>query len=123
MPVIAMEPGYGDKVQTRDRVENFHGNNVVYLHWEEHLMFSSALAFPLPPDMPFGAILAEIMPTNYGMHPDFEKIDWSTVRWEIGGKEATPDPEKSLKDNGIGHKTLIRFWTPGLTGVGGVPTV
>ena len=123
MGVITQEPGYEKHVEIRDRVENFHGNQVVYLHWEEHLLFCSAMAFPFPPDMPFGAIIGEIIPTFYGMHPDFEKIDWSAVRWQIDGQDATPDPEKSLKDNGIGHKSLIRFWTPGLTGAGGVPTV
>ena len=123
MSVTALEPGYENQVQIRDRVENFHGNQLVYLHWEEHLMFCAALAFPFPPDMPFGAIIAEIIPTFYGMHPDFEKVDWEKVRWQVDGKDVIPDPEKSLKDNGIGHKSLIRFWTPGLTGVRGNPAV
>jgi phenol hydroxylase P4 protein len=26
---------------------------------------------------------------------------------------------KSLADHGVGHKSLIRFWTPGLTGFKG----
>ena len=123
MSVVALEPGYEDKITIRDKVENFHGNQLVYLHWEEHLMFCAALAFPFPPEMPFGAIIGEIIPMFYGMHPDFEKIDWSKVKWQIDGKDVTPDPEKSLKDNGVGHKSMIRFWTPGLTGAGGVPTV
>lgn len=123
MAIVALDPDYENKVQIRDRLENFHGNQLVYIHWEEHLMFCAPLAFPFPPDMPFGAILSEILPTFYGMHPDFDKIDWSAVRWMIDGKDATIDPEKSLKDHGIGHKSLIRFWTPGLTGVNGLPTV
>ncbi|MAM09296.1 MAG: phenol hydroxylase [Rhizobiaceae bacterium] len=123
MGVVALDPDYAEKVEIRDRLENFHGNQLVYIHWEEHLMFCAAIAFPLPPAMPFGAILSQILPTYYGMHPDFKKIDWSAVRWTIDGKEAHPDPEKSLAENGIGHKSLIRFWTPGLSGVGGVATV
>lgn len=31
MPVIALEPGYTGEV--RDRVENFHGNQLVYFGW------------------------------------------------------------------------------------------
>ena len=123
MGVHALEPGYESKVPVLDKIENFHGNQLVYLHWEEHLMFCAALAFPFPPDMPFGALIAEILPTFYGMHPDFARIDWAKVRWQIDGKDVRPDPEKSLKANGVGHKSLIRFWTPGLNGVGGVPTV
>lgn len=114
MAVNALAPGY--KGEVLDRVENFHGNQVVYLHWEDHLMFCAALAFPLPPAMPFGALVAEIIPQFYGMHPDFKQIDWSAVQWQIDGKEVAPDLEKSLADNGVGHKSLIRFWTPGLKG-------
>ena len=123
MGVIALDPDYVSKVAPADTLDKFHGNQLVYIHWEEHLMFCAALAFPFPPDMPFGAILAEILPTFYGMHPDFEKIDWDNVKWTVDGKEITPDPEKSLADHGVGHKSLIRFWTPGLTGVNGLSTV
>lgn len=119
MAVVALEKDYADKVEIRDRVENFHGNIVVYLHWEEHLGFCAALAFPLPPAMPFGALIREIIPTYYGAHPDFASIDWPAVRWTIDGKEAEPDPQKSLAENGVGHKSLIRFWTPGLHGFKG----
>lgn len=116
MALVALDKDYVSKIDIRDRVENFHGNIVVYLHWEEHLSFCSAIAFPLPPAMPFGALLGEILPTYYGMHPDFAAIDWTAVRWTIDGKDATPDPEKSLVNHGVGHKSLIRFWTPGLHG-------
>ncbi len=105
-------------IEPRDLEQNFHGNRLTYVHWEDHLSFCAGLAFPFPPDMPFGAILGEILPTFYGMHPDFEKIDWSTVKWTLDGKEFTPDPEKSLSDLGFRHKSLLRFWTPGLKGPG-----
>ncbi|MEZ5840136.1 MAG: phenol hydroxylase subunit P4 [Hyphomicrobiales bacterium] len=117
MAVMALKDNYIGEVA--DRVENFHGNQVVYFNWEKHLMFCSATAFPLPPDMPFGAVLEQILPTYYGMHPDFSKIDWAKVEWTVDGKAFTPDPAKSLKDHGIRHKSLIRFTTPGLTGIGG----
>lgn len=116
MAVVALKPDYRGEVL--DAVENFHGNQLVYLHWEEHLMFCAALAFPLPPQMPFGALVAELLPQFYGPHPDFEKIDWSAVRWNIDGEDVVPNMEASLADNGVGHKSLIRFWTPGLNGLG-----
>jgi phenol hydroxylase P4 protein len=122
MAVVALKDGYGDQIESRDKVENFHGNNVVYLHWENHNMFCSALAFPLPPDMPFGALLQEVIPEYYGMHPDFAQIDWDKVRWSVDGKDFTPDPGKSLADHGVHHKSLIRFWTPGLDGYHGSST-
>lgn len=119
MPVVALQKDYADKIDVRDRVENFHGNIVVYLHWEEHLSFCAALAFPLPPDMPFGALIAEILPTYYGAHPDFAGIDWTAVRWAVDGTDIVPDPARSLSDHGIGHKSVVRFWTPGLNGFNG----
>ncbi len=106
-------------VLPRDGVENFHGNQMVIVGWDKHLMISSPMAFPLPPDMPFGALVQEVMPAAFAQHPDWEKIDWSTVEWMLDGEAFTPDLEKSLKDNGVGHKSVIRFRTPGLDGIGG----
>ena len=116
MPVTALKPGY--EGQNLDAVENFHGNQLVYLHWEKHLMFCAALAFPLPPEMPFAALVGELIPQFYGAHPDFEKIDWSEVRWTLDGEDFVPDMDASLGEQGVGHKSLIRFWTPGLDGLG-----
>ena len=75
-----------------------------------------ALAFPLPPQMPFGALVGEVLPQFYGPHPQFKEIDWAQVRWTLNNEDFTPDLEKSLDDNGITHKSLLRFWTPGLDG-------
>jgi phenol hydroxylase P4 protein len=105
---------HGDK--PRDHVDNFHGNRVVYLHWEQHLSFCAAMAFPLPPPMPFAALVGELLPQFYGMHPDFAKIDWAKATWTLDGKPFTPALDKSLEENGIGHKSLLRFQTPGLDG-------
>jgi phenol hydroxylase P4 protein len=116
MPVTALAPGYTGEVL--DKRENFGPNQLVYLHWEKHLMFCAALAFPFPPEMPFGAIVGEVLPQFYGAHPDFAKIDWSTVRWTLDGEEFVPDLEAPIGEQGVGHKSLIRFWTPGLDGLG-----
>lgn len=116
MSVVALKEYKGEML---DKKENFHGNQLVYLHWEGHNFFCAPLAFPFPPEMPFGAVLKEILPTFYGMHPDFEKIDWQKVTWKVDGEDVTPDPAKSLADHGVGHKSLIRFWTPGLNGYQG----
>ncbi len=67
----------------------------------------------------FGALAAQILPGIYGYHPDFAKIDWSQVQWFKSGKPFQPDSAKTLAENGIGHKDLIRFRTPGLTGISG----
>lgn len=107
------------KGEVKDRVENFHGNQVVYIHWEDHLMFCAAFAVPVPPAMPFGALVDQVIPTLFGVHPDFAKIEWSEVLWNIDGTPAKPEKERSLSENQIGHKSTVRFSTPGLRGIGG----
>ena len=54
----------------KDKVENFHGNMLVYMQWEKHLSFCAPLAFPLPPDMPFGDLVAGVLAPAYAVHPD-----------------------------------------------------
>lgn len=119
MATLAITPNYTENVVARDVEANFHGNRVVYVHWEDHLSFCAALAFPLPPGMPFGALVSEVIAPHYAAHPEAAKIDWAKAEWEIDGAKVTPDMGKSLAENGIGHKSLVRFWTPGLTGYKG----
>ena len=61
MALKALSPDYEQHIEYRDLKKNFHGNRVVYVHWEEHLSFRSAIAFPLPPDMPFAAFIEAIV--------------------------------------------------------------
>ena len=102
-----------------DSVDRFHGNQLVYIGWDNHTSICTANAYPLPPDMPFGALTEAVLPSVCGPHPDFPLIEWSEVEWLLDGAAFTPDMGKSLKDNGVGHKSLIRFKTPGLTGYKG----
>jgi phenol hydroxylase P4 protein len=117
MPVIALKPGYAGPVA--DKEDRFHGKRLLYLGWEDHLLFCSPVCLPLPPDMPFGALIAEVLPGVYGSHPDFARIDWGRVQWLDSGKPFEPAPARSLADNGLVHKSAIRFRTPGLTGIAG----
>jgi phenol hydroxylase P4 protein len=116
MSVTAIVPDYARRIEPRDPVENFHGNMLVYVHWEDHLSFCSAVAFPLPPAMPFRAFVSEVVAPAYAAHPEAASIDWSAVVWMIDGATKGPDMDASLAANGMKHKTLVRFWTPGLSG-------
>lgn len=120
MSVTALDNAeYKKNIEFRDALKNFHGNMLVYVHWEEHLSFCAALAFPLPPAMPFGALVSEVIAPSYAAHPDVAKIDWSKVEWMIDGVRKAPDMGASLEANGMRHKSLVRFWTPGLSGFAG----
>lgn len=121
MSVKAITPDYhGD---FKDTVDKFHGKQLVNIYWEKHLLFAWPMCLPLPADMPFGGLIQAVLPSVFGAHPDFPQIDWAKVEWQRtegdGNVAFIPDPAKSLADNGIGHKTTIRFRTPGLNGVNG----
>ncbi|WP_321796125.1 phenol hydroxylase subunit P4 [Burkholderia sp. BCC1988] len=115
MAVIALKP-YDFPI--KDAVGKFPAP-LLYVCWEDHLMFPAPFCLPLPPDLPFGALANKVLPPVYGYHPDFSKIDWDRVAWFRSGEPWTPDAAKSLADNGLGHKDLISFRTPGLDGLGG----
>jgi phenol hydroxylase P4 protein len=102
----------------RDVRENFPAP-LLYVGWDDHLMFTAPVCLPVPSDMVFGEFVTKVLPDVYGRHPDYADIDWSTVQWLKSGEPWTPDPTGSLADNGVGHKDVIRLRTPGLTGIRG----
>lgn len=102
----------------RDLRENFPAP-LLYIGWEDHHMFCSPVCIPVPGDTPFGALVSDILPGIYGLHPDFDKISWDDVQWLKSGKAWQPDSNRSLEENGLGHKSVIRFRTPGLNGIDG----
>lgn len=111
MPVVSL----GDYVDVvADSEDKFHGNQVVYVGWDKHLMCCATAAYPLPPDMPFGTMVEKVLPEPYALHPHFKEIKWDDVVWLLDNKPFTPDMDASLHDNGIHHKSCVRFQTPGL---------
>jgi phenol hydroxylase P4 protein len=115
MSVVALERY---EFPARDVRENFPAP-LLYIGWDQHLMFCAPFCLPLPPDMPFGALASAVLPGIYGEHPEFAQIDWTQVQWLKSGRPWTPDPARSLADNGLVHKDVIRFRTPGLNGIRG----
>ena len=81
MAVVALKPGYAGPVQ--DTEDKFHGNRLLYVCWDEHLLFCAPMALPLPPAMPFGALLSDVLPGLYGSHPDFAQCTSSPDRVTI----------------------------------------
>lgn len=107
MATHALRPDYHGEF--KDSADRFHGAIIVYIAWDKHLMFYSARAFPLDPNMPFGAVVEHVLPEGFGQHPNFKNVDWSKVTWRLNHEEFTPDFEKSLADNGFDHKCILRF--------------
>ena len=105
-----------------DALEKFHGAQLVYIGWDQHLMFCAPFCFPMPPVMPFRAFVEQVLPGAFGYHPEFKQIDWSKAEWLKCGVPFKPDFDKSLAENGIGHKDALRLRTPGLAGIKGSST-
>ena len=112
MPVKAIRPDYHG--EHRDARANFGGAILVYIDWDFHRWFCTPKAFPLPPDMPFGALIEAVIPEGFGQHPQFSEIDWSAVEWTLDHSPFTPDMEKGIEEQGFGHKCILRFSTPDL---------
>ena len=117
MPTHAISADYHGDI--KDAREKFFGNIVVYVGWEHHLLFCASKAYPLAPTMHFSALLEQIIPDAFAQHPEFTRIDWSRVQWLLDGEPFIPAMDKSLADQGIAHKSLLRFATPELTGYEG----
>jgi phenol/toluene 2-monooxygenase (NADH) P4/A4 len=92
---------------------------LLYIGWDDHLLFCAPVCLPLPADTPFAALTGAVLPGVYGEHPDFARIEWPQAQWFKSGRPWTPDATKTLADNGLKHKDVIRFRTPGLTGIQG----
>lgn len=103
----------------RDALANFKGKQLLYVFWDKHLLFSRPMALALHPDTPFSEVVDTHIAEAYNFHPDFASIDWGKVQWIKSAQPWYPDRSKSLADNGLRHKDLIRLVTPGLDGLNG----
>jgi phenol/toluene 2-monooxygenase (NADH) P4/A4 len=101
----------------RDTVLRFP-QPLLYVGWDEHMMFCAPLAIPLP-DMRFDEFIARVLPRLYGQHPDFARIDWTRVQWFRSAALFTPELRATLAAQGFHHKSVLRFRTPGLEGLKG----
>lgn len=118
MTVTAYKPGYTGKV--RDGAEHFQGKQLLFVGWDDHLIFCSPITLLVSPDMKFRDFVnAELERSTYPQHTDWAQIDWTKVEWRRSGTVFSPDVDKTLAENGLGHKAMLRFKTPGLTGIQG----
>jgi len=116
MPVVSIGPY---EFEPADRAAAFHGNRLLYVGWDRHLLFCAPHCLPFPPATRLRDVVENVLPGIYGYHPDFARIDWRRVEWLRGSVPWEPDLDRTLEENGLGHKDVIRFRTPGLDGIGG----
>jgi phenol/toluene 2-monooxygenase (NADH) P4/A4 len=98
----------------RDQVQNFNGKQIVYVCWEQHMLFATPLMLVVEPGMLLGDMVQNIVKTLIQADPDAAAVDLTQVEWQKSGKPWTPDFSVSLAANGIVHKAQLLFRTPGL---------
>lgn len=104
----------------RDRKEEYGENQLVYVSWDHHLLFAAAFTIHIPSKATFRELIEGPVTALIQSDPDAGKIEWDKVQWFLSNEPFTPDFDKSLEENGVGHKYQIRFATPGLNTVCGV---
>lgn len=114
MSVVARKEYVG---VVRDRIENFNGKQLVFISWDHHLLFAAPMMFCVTPQTRLGELLDRHLQPLLQADPDSAAIDWSKAEWLKGNQPWVPDFERSLADNGIGHKQQLRLRTPGLNSV------
>lgn len=117
MPVQAIVNDY--KMPALDVQANFHGNQLLYIGWDRHLMFCASFAFAVSPDMTLRAFLDEVAGPAFAAHPEFDQVRWEDAEWRHDHRPFVPQFDQSLSAQGITHKSILRFLTPNLKGFQG----
>ena len=98
----------------RDVVANFNGKQIVYVCWDQHLLFATPFMLVVEPGMPFAAMANNIVKTLMQADPDAAAVDLGQVQWLKNNQPWMPNFDATLAENGIVHKEQLRFVTPGL---------
>lgn len=106
---MAVKALYDYKFPSKDRVENFGDDQLVYVQWDGNPLFCSAAAFRAPKAMPFSAFVSEMVAPWAGSDPEFDASMISG--WRLFDKSIKPGKDATLKELGVHHKALLKFRT------------
>ncbi|HCP05149.1 MAG TPA: phenol hydroxylase, partial [Pseudomonas sp.] len=75
----------------RDALENFKGNQLLFISWDHHMLQAAPIMFRAHPGTRLGELIdTQLMPLLQ-CDPDAASIDWSKVEWMKGTESWTPD--------------------------------
>lgn len=100
-----------------DLQENFHGQQLLYISWDRHLMYCAPFAFLVEPAQTFAELIDLVLKPAIAAHPDSTCADLRSAIWYLNDKPFQPDFDASLMANGVRHKDMLRLDTPGLDGI------
>ena len=118
MSVCSLKPYHGIAADT---VGHYHGQQLIYLSWDHHLMFAAPFVVCVPPDLRFQDLVDTVLSPLIAADPDATEIRWEQVSWRMTDQPFSSTARMTLAENGIGHKALLRFHTPGLNSLCGEP--
>lgn len=107
MAVVALREGY--EFPSRSRQELYGDDQLLHVMWRNNRMFCAAATFRAPQAMPFSEFLGALVDPWAASDPAF--VPGSQTRWTVDGQAWEPDPAKGLREQGVGHKSLITFET------------
>ncbi|MDR1967215.1 MAG: phenol hydroxylase subunit P4 [Burkholderiaceae bacterium] len=111
MPVTSTKPYVG---VARDLVGNFLGKQIVYVCWDQHLLFAAPMMLVVEPTMLLKDLLDQVWKPLLGADPDVAALKWEQAQWLKSNRPWKPRLEASIADNGIDHKEQLRLRTPEL---------
>ncbi|HVE26847.1 MAG TPA: phenol hydroxylase subunit P4 [Sporichthya sp.] len=107
MPVVALKEGY--EFPSRSRQELYGDDQLVHVMWRNNRLFVAAACFRAPQAMPFAAFMEALVEPWASSDPAF--VPGTPKGWMLDDKPWSPDPALGLREQGVGHKSLITFET------------
>ena len=107
MPVRSLSGTYD--YPSSSRQELYGDDQLVSVHWEGNLTFGAPACFRAPRALPWSEFMAQFVDPWAACDPDYDPS--TPTGFRLDGDAFIPQPDKSLADLGVGHKSLICFRT------------
>lgn len=90
---------------SKSRQELYGDDILVHVWRKDSMFFASAATFRAPKAMKWADFVGGMVMPFVTSDPDFDQT--KEVSWQLVDDPFTPDPEKSLEENGVQHKYTI----------------
>lgn len=92
-----------------DRAELFGDDQLVFVMWRGNPLMVAPAAFRAPKAMSWSDFRSQLVDGWAASDPDYDPAQ--ARAWILDDEELSPDPERSIADLGIGHKSVLSFST------------
>lgn len=95
------------KFPSRSRQELYGDDLMVHVWWRNNNWHCAANAIRVPSTMTWSEMIDGIVTPWAACDPDFDPANYGG--WVIDGRSVRPDPDQTLSELGIRHKSLVEF--------------